>query len=65
MRTREQARRGLTIYFAVLIVVSAALEGWIVAHGGLPGKWGWLVLPLMYTPALASVVARLPRSESS
>lgn len=59
MRTREQARRGLTIYFAVLIVVSAALEGWIVAHGGLPGKWGWLVLPLMYTPALASVVARL------
>ena len=28
MRTREQARRGLTIYFAVLIVVSAALEGW-------------------------------------
>ncbi len=58
MRTREQARRGLTIYFAVLIVVSAALEGWIVTHGGLPGRWGWLVLPLMYTPALASVVAR-------
>ncbi|MEP7380504.1 MAG: CPBP family intramembrane glutamic endopeptidase [Gemmatimonadota bacterium] len=58
MRTREQARRGLTIYFAVLIVVSAALEGWIVFHGGLSGAWGWLVLPLMYTPALASVVAR-------
>lgn len=54
MRTREQARRGLTIYFAVFIAVSAALEGWIVTHGGLPGRWGWLVLPLMYTPALAS-----------
>lgn len=59
MRTREQARRGLTIYFVVLIVVSAAIEGWIVTHGGLPGRWGWLVLPLMYTPALASVVARV------
>lgn len=58
MRTREQARRGLTIYFGVLVAISAALEGWIVTHGGLEGPWGWLVLPLMYTPAVASVVAR-------
>ena len=57
--TRERARRGLRTYFAVLVLVSAALEGWILTHGGLAGKWVWLILPLMYTPTLASVVARV------
>lgn len=61
--TRERARRGLAIYFAVLVVVSAAIEGWIITHGGLTGPWVWLVLPLMYTPTLASIVARLTGRE--
>ena len=51
------------IYFGVVLLVSAALEGWIIAHGGLSGPAGWLVLPLMYTPALASIVARLAGRE--
>lgn len=59
MATREQARRGLAIYFTVVLGVSAALESWIISHGGLQGPAGWLVLPLMYTPALGSIVARL------
>lgn len=63
MRTRTEARRGLTIYFAVLIVISAAIEGWLISHGGLAGPWQLLVIPLMYTPALASVVARLAGGE--
>jgi uncharacterized protein len=59
MATREQARRGLTIYFAVVIIVSGALEWWIITHGGLNGPGRTLVFPLMYTPALACVIARL------
>jgi membrane protease YdiL (CAAX protease family) len=59
MATREQARRGLTIYFAVAIIVSGALEWWIITHGGLNGPARSLVFPLMYTPALACVIARL------
>lgn len=57
--SRDEARRGLAIYFMVLVVVSAGLEGWIITHGGLGGRFGMLVLPLMYTPTLASLVARL------
>lgn len=62
-RTREEARRGLTIYFTVVVLVSAAIEGWIITHGGLGGKFGWLVLPLMYTPTLGCIIARLAGRE--
>lgn len=60
MRTPEQARRGLRIYLAVLVVLSAGLEGTIIRLGGFVNPTaGALVLVLMYVPALASVVARL------
>ncbi|MEZ4457493.1 MAG: type II CAAX endopeptidase family protein [Gemmatimonadales bacterium] len=62
MRTPASARRGLTIYFAVLVTLSAALEGWIITHGGLRES-GLLVLVLMYVPLVASVVARLAGRE--
>jgi uncharacterized protein len=55
------ARRGLLIYFAVLIPVSAILETIIirVALAGRPlAHAQWLVLGLMWTPAIASFVAR-------
>jgi hypothetical protein len=61
--TRAEARQGLKIYFGVVIVVSALIEGWIITHGGLGGKFGWLVLPLMYTPTLGCLTARLVRHE--
>lgn len=59
MQTRAQARRGVTIYLGCVLIMSAALEGWIIAHGGLGGPSGWLVLPLMYVPLVSSVIARL------
>jgi membrane protease YdiL (CAAX protease family) len=58
MRTKLEARRGLRIYFIVLIALSATFEGWMIAHGGLGGRYGVLVLPLMYTPLISSFVAR-------
>jgi membrane protease YdiL (CAAX protease family) len=60
---RARARRGLSIYFGVLVVASAAIEAWLIAHGGLQGPWGWLVVVLMYVPLLSSVVARLANRE--
>jgi hypothetical protein len=58
---RARARRGLRTYFAVMVVVSAALQGGSRARRlGGPGNAG---LPLMYTPALASVIARLSGGE--
>jgi membrane protease YdiL (CAAX protease family) len=49
-----QARRGLVIYFALLIPLSAVLEGLAVITGN--AVW---VYALMCVPTLASVVARL------
>jgi uncharacterized protein len=53
--TQRQARRGLTIYLAVVVVLSALFEGIMISTGAL-GLW---VLPVTWTPAAASVVARL------
>ena len=48
-----RARRGLAIYFAVLLPLSAAFEGLVIMENL---SWVWV---LMWTPAVASVVARL------
>ena len=53
---RRTARRGLAIYFAAVIVLSGALEACIILN---PTTIGTLILPLMWTPAVASVIARL------
>jgi uncharacterized protein len=50
---RRRARRGLAVYFAVLIPLSAIFEALMIAHSL---SWFWA---LMWTPAAASVVARL------
>ena len=50
---RLRARRGLTIYFAVLVPLSAAFEALLIRGNS---SWVWA---LMWTPAAASLVARL------
>lgn len=54
---RLRARRGLIIYFAVLVPLSAVFEALMIS-----GSLSW-VLALMWTPAAASVVARLALQE--
>ena len=51
--SRLEARRGLAIYFAVLVPLSTVFETLMIL-GNL--SWVWA---LMWTPAVASVVARL------
>ena len=53
--TRREARRGLTIYFAIVVALSATIEGFIISNPTLDG----LIALLMLVPAIASVVARL------
>jgi hypothetical protein len=52
---RRTARRGLAIYFAIVVVLSAAIEGFLIANPQLNG----LIALLMFVPAVASVAARL------
>jgi membrane protease YdiL (CAAX protease family) len=52
---RRTARRGLAIYFAIVVVLSAAIEGFLIAN---PARVGAIAL-LMFIPTVASVAARL------
>jgi membrane protease YdiL (CAAX protease family) len=55
---QKTARRGLAIYFAVLIVGTAILESKILRTGVSVENVPGLILALMYMPAAASVVSR-------
>jgi membrane protease YdiL (CAAX protease family) len=56
---RRAARRGLAIYFALVVVLSGTIEAiWIMNP-----QMVILVLPLMWSPAVASVIARLALRE--
>ena len=57
--TRRKARRGLAIYFAIVVVLSAAIEGFVIVNPAMDG----LIAVLMFVPAIASVVARLALGE--
>jgi uncharacterized protein len=60
---RTAARRGLTVYFTVLILGSAIVETLILRQGDSIGNHLPLVLLLMWIPALSSFVARAVRGE--
>ena len=57
--TQRNARRGLVIYFAIVVVLSAVIEGFVIVNPGMDG----LIAVLMFVPAIASVVARLALRE--
>src|SRR5215204_4065209 len=56
---RRTARRGLAIYFALVVVISGSIEAYYIFIN--PELLGTLfgLLALMWSPALASVIARL------
>jgi membrane protease YdiL (CAAX protease family) len=57
------ARRGLVIYAAVLIVLSVVFETTLFVRGRPIAEQMWLVFLLMWSPAVASIVARLALRE--
>ncbi|HZI92627.1 MAG TPA: CPBP family intramembrane glutamic endopeptidase [Patescibacteria group bacterium] len=64
-RTRNvgEARRGLCIYLAAVMVASGVIEWRLYREGGPISEHRGLVFLLMWTPALASLVARLMMRE--
>src|SRR5215472_12844215 len=57
-KERRAARKGLVVYFAVLIAASAFFEWKILQTGKSIDEVPLLVVALMFTPAVASVIAR-------
>jgi uncharacterized protein len=55
----QRARRGLAIFFAVLIPVSALIQADIVKNGLTPARF----VPMVWTPCFASIVARIVMRE--
>ena len=55
---RRAARRGLAIYFALVVVISGCLEAYYIINRELLGTLFGL-LALMWSPAVVSVIARL------
>jgi uncharacterized protein len=56
---RLRARRGLGVYFAVLLLTSGALQALLLRAGDAIQNHEGLVLALMWTPALASLLSRV------
>ena len=61
--TRRQSRRGLAIYFSIVVLLSVPIQAVIISadlDGGQNGLVPWLVLitGFMFVPTIASVVAR-------
>ncbi len=66
--TRRKARRGLAIYFSIVVLLSAPVQAIIInadLAGGRNGLVPYLALitALMFVPTVASVVARLALRE--
>jgi CAAX protease family protein len=60
---RARARRGLAIYFSIVVVLSAVLEYLVLSTREPIQKHPGLIFLLMWTPAAASVVARIAMRE--
>jgi hypothetical protein len=56
---RRAARRGLAIYFSLVVVISGSLQAYMIFIN--PEWFGTMtgILALMWSPAIASVIARL------
>jgi membrane protease YdiL (CAAX protease family) len=59
LETARRARRGLTIYFAIVLALSAVIQAVIISRPDLDG----LIAALMLVPTVASVAARLALQE--
>lgn len=63
METVRNARKGLIIYFIVLIVLTAVSQYLLLSRVGPIAEHLGLIYPVMWSPAIASIVARLALRE--
>ena len=57
---RRAARRGLVVFLPLVVVLSGAVETWLILH---PQQAGIGIAVLMFCPTIAAVVTRLVRRE--
>jgi uncharacterized protein len=57
--TARRARRGLAIYFTIVVALSAAVQTVVISRPDMDG----LIAGLMLVPTVASVVARVALKE--
>lgn len=55
----DEARKGLLVFFALVALGSGVFQGLLLRSGRPIGESPWLVYGLMWTPGVASIVARL------
>ncbi len=55
----DAARKGLLVFFAIVALGTGVFQGLILRSGKPLGENPWLVYALMWTPGIASIVARL------
>jgi membrane protease YdiL (CAAX protease family) len=55
----DEARRGLLVFFALVALGTGVFQGLILRSGRPVGEDPWLVYALMWTPGVASFLARL------
>lgn len=55
----DEARKGLLAFFALVALGSGVFQGLLLRSGQPIGESPWLVSALMWTPGIASIVARL------
>ena len=55
----DEARKGLLVFFALVALGSGVFQGLLLRSGKPIGESPWLVYGLMWTPGIASIVARL------
>lgn len=55
----DEARKGLLVFFALVALGTGVFQGLLLRTGKPIGESPWLVGALMWTPGLASLVARL------
>jgi CAAX protease family protein len=60
---RRRARRGLAVYFGIVVVLSGVIQTMILRTGTTVGEQPLLIFLLMWSPAFASLVARLALRE--
>lgn len=58
-----RARRGLAIYFAVVIAGSGVVQTLMIRTGKPIAALAAYVIPLMWTPTIAMIVARIVNRE--
>lgn len=62
--SREDARASLTLYLGLVVVLTGAIQAYMIFGGVAHEDWGPLLLMMMWIPGLSGIATRLIRGET-